>query len=174
MDLTALIRSVPDFPKKGIIFKDITTLLTNEMAFHHVIEQWSERLRDVNVNRVLAIESRGFIFGGALAHELRVPLSLARKSGKLPWSRIREEYALEYGVDSLELHEDAVEPGDRVAIVDDLLATGGTALATIRLAERLKGTVVDVGFLIELGFLDGRRKLSGYDVKSFIVFDEEA
>jgi len=174
MDLVALIRSVPDFPKKGIVFKDITTLLANEKAFHHTIERWSGRLRDARVNRVLAIESRGFIFGGALAHELRVPLSLARKSGKLPWTTIREEYALEYGVDSLELHEDAIEPGDRVAIVDDLLATGGTALATIRLAERLKGIVVDVGFLIELGFLNGRGRLSGYDVHSFIVFDEEA
>lgn len=174
MELADFIRSVPDFPKKGIVFKDITTLLADEKAFCAVLHQWADRLRAREVTRVLAIESRGFIFGGALAYELKVPLALARKAGKLPWSTIREEYALEYGTDSLELHEDAITPGDRVAVVDDLLATGGTALATVKLAERLNGIVVDVGFLIELAFLHGREKLDAYPVESFITYSSEA
>jgi adenine phosphoribosyltransferase len=126
------------------------------------------------VTRVLAIEARGFIFGGALAHHLRVPLALARKPGKLPWLTIRESYSLEYGTDSLEVHRDAIVEGDRVAVVDDLLATGGTALAAVKLVEQLGGTVVDVGFLIELAFLNGRGKLAGYPVQSFITYASEA
>jgi adenine phosphoribosyltransferase len=173
MNLEQYIRSVPNFPKEGIVFKDITTLLAEVDAYHVVVERWAERLRKKEVNRVLAIEARGFIFGGALSHVLNVPLVLARKSGKLPWSTIREEYSLEYGMDCLEIHQDSIQPGDRVAVVDDLLATGGTALATVRLAERLGGEVVDVGFLIELTFLDGRARLKGYPVESFIQYSGE-
>jgi adenine phosphoribosyltransferase len=173
MNLEQYIRSVPDFPKEGIVFKDITTLLAEPDAYRDVVERWAERLRQKEVNRVLAIEARGFIFGGALSHVLKVPLVLARKSGKLPWSTIREEYSLEYGTDCLEIHEDSIQSGDRVAVVDDLLATGGTALATVRLADRLGGEVVDVGFLIELTFLDGRARLEGYPVESFILYSGE-
>jgi adenine phosphoribosyltransferase len=173
MNLEQYIRSVPDFPKKGIVFKDITTLLAEVDAYHIVIDRWAERLKEKQVNRVLAIEARGFIFGGALSHVLKVPLVLARKSGKLPWSTIREEYSLEYGVDCLEIHQDSIQADDRVAIVDDLLATGGTALATVRLVEQLGGEVVDVGFLIELTFLDGRARLEGYPVESFIQYAGE-
>jgi len=173
MRLEEYIRSVPGFPKEGIVFKDITTLLAEPDAFRSVIETWAKRLREKGTNSVLAIEARGFIFGAALACVLEIPLILARKAGKLPWSVIREEYSLEYGVDSLELHEDAVKHGDRVAIVDDLLATGGTAIATVRLVERLGGEVVDVGFLIELSFLKGRERLSGYEVESFITYTSE-
>jgi adenine phosphoribosyltransferase len=173
MNLEHHIRSVPNFPKDGIVFKDITTLLAEVDAFHIVIERWAERLKQKEVNRVLAIEARGFIFGGALSHVLKIPLVLARKSGKLPWSTIREEYSLEYGMDCLEIHRDSIQTGDRVAVVDDLLATGGTALATVRLAERLGGEVVDVGFLIELAFLDGRARLEGYPVESFIQYSSE-
>ncbi|MCU0611091.1 MAG: adenine phosphoribosyltransferase [Candidatus Eisenbacteria bacterium] len=174
MELAGLIRSIPDFPKPGIVFKDITTLLGDAEAFSGVIEAWAERLRSRGVTRILAIEARGFIFGGALAHHLRVPLALARKPGKLPWLTIRESYSLEYGTDSLEIHRDAIVEGDRVAVVDDLLATGGTALAAIRLAEQLGGEVVDVGFLIELAFLSGRRKLERYPVESYIAYASEA
>ncbi len=173
MRLEEYIRSVPGFPKEGIVFKDITTLLAEPDAFRSVIETWAERLREKDTNSVLAIEARGFIFGAALAYVLEIPLILARKAGKLPWSVIREEYSLEYGVDSLELHEDAVKHGDRVAVVDDLLATGGTALATVRLVERLGGEVVDIGFLIELAFLKGRERLSRYEVESFITYMSE-
>jgi len=174
MELAALIRSIPDFPKPGIVFKDITTLLADGEAFADAVEAWARRLRDKGVTRVLAVEARGFIFGGALAHHLRVPLALARKPGKLPWLTIRESYSLEYGTDSLEVHRDAIVEGDRVAVVDDLLATGGTALAAVRLAEQLGGSVVDVGFLIELAFLNGRSKLAGYPVESFITYASEA
>ena len=174
MELAGLIRSIPDFPKPGIVFKDITTLLADGEAFGDVVEAWAHRLRTNGVTRVLAIEARGFIFGGALAHHLRVPLALARKPGKLPWLTIRESYSLEYGTDSLEVHRDAIVEGDRVAVVDDLLATGGTALAAVKLVEQLGGTVVDVGFLIELAFLNGRGKLTGYPVQSFITYASEA
>lgn len=174
MELATLIRSIPDFPKPGIVFRDITTFIASPEAFSRVVGAWAERLRAKGVTRILAIESRGFIFGGALAHQLRVPLALARKPGKLPWRTLRETYSLEYGTDALEVHEDAVAPGDRVAVVDDLLATGGTAQAAIRLAERLGGTVVDVGFLIELSFLKGRERLRGYPVEAFVDFPTEA
>lgn len=174
MELAALIRSIPDFPKPGIVFKDITTLLGDAEAFSAVTDAWAARLRGKGVTRVLAIEARGFIFGGALAHHLRVPLALARKPGKLPWLTIRESYSLEYGTDALEIHRDAITKGDRVAVVDDLLATGGTAHAAVRLVEQLGGSVVDIGFLIELAFLNGRDRLAGYPVESFITYASEA
>ncbi len=170
MELAGLIRSVRDFPKPGIVFRDITTLLADANAFAEVIDCWGARLQERGVTRILAIEARGFIFGGALSHRVRVPLALARKPGKLPWRTLRESYSLEYGTDSLEIHQDAVVKGDRVAVVDDLLATGGTAMAAVRLAEQLGGSVVDVGFLIELAFLRGRERLAGYPVESFISY----
>lgn len=170
MDLKALIRTVEDFPKPGISFKDITTLLQNPAAFHHAIESIATRFEDRGVEIVTGPESRGFIFASALAYRLGAGLVPVRKPGKLPWKTRRITYALEYGEDALEVHEDAFQPGQRVLVVDDLLATGGTIRATIDLVESLGAQVVGVGFLIELGFLNGREKLSGYEVHSLIQY----
>lgn len=171
--LKAAIRSIPDFPKKGIVFKDITTLLANPEAYQATLDRFEEFFRGIGVTKIAAIESRGFLFGGALADRLHIPLTLVRKKGKLPFQTIREDYALEYGVDSLEMHVDSAGSDDRVAIVDDLLATGGTLLATCRLIERLGGSVAGIGVLIELSFLKGRERLAGYDVLSLITYDGE-
>ena len=170
MALENTIRDIPDFPKAGIIFKDITPLLMDVNAFNAVIEGFTSRYSDQTVDKILAIESRGFIFGGAMARELGCGLILARKPGKLPAEVIREEYTLEYGTNALEIHKDCISPDDRIVIVDDLLATGGTALATIRLVERLKGEVVGVEFLIELDFLNGRECIREYPVNSLIHY----
>jgi len=170
MDLENTIRDIPDFPKAGIIFKDITPLLMDVDAFNTVIERLTSRYSNQKVDKILAIESRGFIFGGAMARELKCGLILARKPGKLPAAVIREEYTLEYGTNALEIHKDCISADDRIVIVDDLLATGGTALATIRLVERLKGEVVGVEFLIELDFLKGRESIREYPVNALIHY----
>lgn len=170
MDFASLIRDVPDFPVQGILFKDITTLLTNPQAFHHVVDNLIERFRDRKIDVVAAIESRGFIFGAPLAYQLEAGFVPVRKPNKLPADKIAEEYSLEYGTNVLEMHTDAVMPGQRVLVVDDLLATGGSAKATVNLVERLGGTVVGVAFLIELTFLNGVDKLKGYDVYSIIKY----
>lgn len=172
-DLKAVIRSVPDFPKPGIVFYDITTLLSRPEAFRRALDEMEAFLRRRGVNRIVAIDSRGFIFGGALADRLQVPFVPVRKKGKLPYTTIGAEYALEYGTDSLEMHIDAVDKGDRVAVIDDLLATGGTLEASCRLVEQLGGQVVAVAVVIELSFLHGRKKLARYEVMSLVDYDSE-
>lgn len=170
MELEKFIRDVPDFPEKGIIFKDITTLLKEPEALKYVIDAMVKRYADKKIDKVVGIESRGFIFGAAVAYHLGCGFVPARKPGKLPAETIREDYTLEYGTNSLEMHTDAIKPGERVAIIDDLLATGGTAVAVAKLVERLKGTVVGIEFLIELDFLNGRDKLKDYDVNSYLHY----
>jgi len=173
-DLKAVIRSIPDFPKPGIIFRDITTLLSDPEAYKEALDEFEEYFREKGVTRIAAIDSRGFIFGGALADRMSVPLAIIRKKGKLPYKTIHEEYALEYGTDTLEMHIDAIEKGDKVAVIDDLLATGGTLEASCKMVEKLGGEVAVIGVVIELSFLKGRDKLSGYDIKALIDYDTEA
>ena len=170
MDLKEWVRDVPDFPKEGIIFKDITTLLKEREVFKKVIDLMAANYSDRKIDRIVAIESRGFIFGSALAYQLGIGFVPVRKPKKLPSKIVREEYALEYGTDVLEIHVDAVEPGEQILIVDDLLATGGTAAASVRLVEKLKANVSGLVFLIELTFLNGRDKLKGYDIHSLIQY----
>jgi len=165
-----LVRDVPDFPKKGIVFKDITPVLANPQAFREVIDALAARYRAKGVDRVLAIESRGFLFGSALAYALGVGLVIVRKPGKLPWKCVREEYALEYGKDTLEMHVDAVGPGQKILVVDDLLATGGTAEAVGRLVARQGAQVLEYAFVVELGFLKGRARLGQERVYSLIEY----
>ncbi len=167
------IRNVPDFPTKGIQFKDITTLVKDGESFAKVIDLFDERFRGKNVDVVVGIESRGFIFGGALAYKWKVGYVPVRKPGKLPAEKIREEYTLEYGTDAMELHTDAINPGDKVLIVDDLIATGGTIAAAARLVERLGGNIVGIAALIDLAFLKGREKVSQYDVYALVEYEAE-
>jgi adenine phosphoribosyltransferase len=170
-ELRAKIRDIKDFPTEGILFKDITTLLRDGPAWAAVIDHLGARYRTARVDLVVGVESRGFIFGGALAHQLKAGFVPVRKRGKLPARTIEEEYELEYGRDVLAIHEDAVTPGQRVLVVDDLLATGGTMAATLRLIARLGGTVVGTAFLIELAFLKGRDRLAGQRIDSLIVYE---
>jgi len=172
-DLRKYIRNVPDFPKEGIVFRDITTLLKNPIALKEVIQQLYELTKGLKIDKVVGIESRGFIFGAMLAERLNAGFVLLRKPGKLPAETEKEFYDLEYGRDSIEIHKDAINPRDKVLIHDDLLATGGTAKAAIKLVEKLGGEVVQVLFLIELSFLKGREKLKGYNVKSLIDYTGE-
>ena len=172
MELLArrLIRDVRDFPSEGIVFKDITPVLQDPAAFRQVIDRMLEKARPKQPDVVAGIESRGFIFGAPLALELGASFVPVRKLGKLPGETIRAEYSLEYGTNTVEIHKDAVRPGQRVLIVDDLLATGGTSLASAELVETLGGEVVGMTFLVELGFLNGRDALSAYDLDSLIEF----
>ncbi len=171
-DWKNLIRTVPDFPQKGVLFRDITTLIKNGGAFRGVIDSLYERYASWGMDLVVGVESRGFIFGGALAYRLGIGFAPVRKPGKLPAHTVRVGYELEYGKDALEIHQDAIKKGDRVLILDDLLATGGTALATCQLVEKLGGIVEEVAFLIELLPLKGREKLKGYEVFSMISYEE--
>ena len=171
MEPASLIRDVPDFPIEGILFKDITPLLSDGDAFREVINWMADQYADSNVDCVVAIEARGYIFGAPLAYQLGVGFVPIRKPGKLPAGTVSESYELEYGTNSLEIHEDGIEPGQRVLVIDDLLATGGSARAAINLVERLGGKIIGVAFLIELDFLHGREKLVGYDVQSLIHYD---
>lgn len=163
------VRDVPDFPKPGILFRDITPLLANPRAFQVAIELLVERLRPQRLDHVVAIESRGFLLGGPLALALGVPLQLVRKPGKLPWKTDAVSYALEYGEGTLELHRDALGQGDRVALVDDVLATGGTAAAAVTLVQRQAAQVVEAAFLIELAALGGRRQLGATPCSALLV-----
>ncbi len=167
------IRNIPDFPKKGIGFKDITTLIKNGPVFQQAINQLAEKFNRLGIDRVVGIESRGFIFAAALAFKWGAGVVPVRKPGKLPAKCIREEYALEYGTDAIEIHEDAIEKGQKVLIIDDLLATGGTVAATIKLLNRLGAEIVGIGFLIELDFLNGRKQLAPYPVHSLIHYQCE-
>lgn len=173
MNLSNKIRSIPDFPKKGIVFRDITTLLQDPRAYEHTIDQFCTYFARHRVTKVGVVESRGFIFGGPIALQLGVGIIPIRKKGKLPWDTVRQTYKLEYGTDSLEIHKDAVTKRDRVLIIDDLLATGGTAKASVKLIEKLGATVAGLGFLIELSFLNGRDKLKDYEVLTLVQYDSE-
>jgi adenine phosphoribosyltransferase len=169
--LRSLVRDVPDFPQQGIVFKDITPLLADEVAFSTAIDLVVVRFGRGNVDKVVGIEARGFILSSPVAYHFGAGFVPVRKAGKLPWDTEAEEYELEYGTETLEIHRDAFSPGERVLIVDDVLATGGTAQATARLVERLGAKVVGLAFLIELGFLKGRDKLRSYEVLSLLPFD---
>lgn len=173
MDLAQYIRSVPDFPKKGIVFRDITTLLQDKDALRLALDELCSLTSGIKIDKVVGIESRGFIFGGMLAEKLGCGFVPVRKPGKLPFEKISQSYALEYGTDLIEIHKDAIKPGDRVLLHDDLLATGGTMEAACKLIELLGGEIVQISFLIELSFLQGRRVLDKYDVRSLISYDSE-
>jgi adenine phosphoribosyltransferase len=169
-ELKKYIREVPDFPKPGILFYDITTLLANPLALRMAVDRFVWMYCERRIDKVVGIESRGFMFGPGVAYDLNAGFVPARKPGKLPAAKVRESYDLEYGTDALEMHRDAIEPGEKVLIVDDLVATGGTALAAARLVEKLGGTVAGLGFILELTFLPGRGRLAGYDVSSLIQY----
>jgi len=173
-DIDAAIRKIPDHPKDGILFYDLMPLFANPEGLAACIDGIANWARPRDVDIVLGAEARGFIVGGAVAHALGVGFAAARKPGKLPWKTVRKEYALEYGTDSLELHEDVITPGMRVLVHDDLLATGGTAKAKCDMVEHLGGIVVGVAFVVELTFLPGRARLAGYDVLSLVEYDSEA
>lgn len=173
MDLKELIRSIPDFPKKGIVFRDITTLLNDPKGLEEALNQLYEMAKDKGVTKVVGIESRGFILGGALAARLGAGFVPIRKPGKLPAATISESYFLEYGSDSIEIHKDAIAEGDKILMHDDLLATGGTMEAACKLVEKLGAEIVQISFLIDLTFINGRKKLSKYDVRSLVEYDSE-
>ncbi|MBI3358809.1 MAG: adenine phosphoribosyltransferase [Nitrospirae bacterium] len=170
MDLKSKIREVPDFPKKGILFYDITTLLKEKEAFAEIIAQLTNPFYGKNIEKVVAVESRGFIFGTSVAQQLHAGFVPVRKPGKLPSKTLEEPYQLEYGSDRLAIHEDAVSDGERVLIVDDLLATGGTISATVNLVKKLGGNIVSVAFVIELLGLKGRERLSGIPIFSLLTY----
>ena len=173
VDLKSMIRTIPNFPKKGIMFRDITTILQNKEGFRYVIDKFYERYKDKNIDIVVGIESRGFIFGATLAYKLGCSFVPVRKEGKLPHKTMRQEYTLEYGTAAVEIHKDAIKQGQNVLIVDDLIATGGTISATIKLIELLGGKVVEVAFVVELIDLKGRDKLKGYGIFSLVEFEGE-
>ncbi len=173
MELKDKIRTIPDFPKKGVMFKDITTLLSDPHAFRYVIREIMHYFDGRGVNIVASAESRGFILGAVLAHELHAGFVPLRKPGKLPYKTIKQEFITEYSRDAFEVHEDAIKKGNNVLIVDDLLATGGTAKAAVELVEKLGGNIVGLAFLIELSFLKGREKLKGRDIFTLIDYDKE-
>jgi len=173
MDLQSRIRTIPDFPRKGISFKDITTVLKDPEAFTYCIEELHRRYRGIAIDKIVAIESRGFITGAALAHSMHKGFVPIRKPGKLPAATLRKEYSLEYGNDAIEIHKDAIVPGERILIHDDVLATGGTMNAACSLVKELGGTIVGLSFLIELAFLKPRAKLSEYDIVSLVSYQTE-
>jgi adenine phosphoribosyltransferase len=170
--LKRMIREVPDFPKPGILFYDITTLLKDKIGFATLIDKLSQHYMSHNVDLVLGMEARGFIFAPALAYRMNAGFVPVRKPGKLPAETVKYDYALEYGTNSLEIHKDAIQKGQRVLIVDDLLATGGTAEATLELASSLGAEIAGLGFVVELDFLNGREKLKKYDVMSVLHYDK--
>lgn len=166
----SLIRDVPDFPKPGIMFKDIHPVLQSPQALREVCDLLTEDAKSRGAEVIVGIESRGFIFGVPIALNLDLPFVLTRKVGKLPYDKIQEEYSLEYGTNTIEMHTDAISPGQRCYIVDDLLATGGTAAAAAKLVERLNGRVAGFGFMVELEFLDGRQNLPGYNIHALLKY----
>jgi adenine phosphoribosyltransferase len=165
------IRDIPDFPKPGVVFKDITPLLADVDAFRFTVDALADTFAGQSIDKVLGIEARGFIIAAPVAYRFGCGFVPVRKAGKLPWHVEKQEYVLEYGTDLLEVHKDAVAPGERALIVDDVLATGGTAAAAVRLVEQLGGTVAGLGFVIELGFLGGRAKLEGHQAVSLIEYE---
>jgi adenine phosphoribosyltransferase len=173
MDFKSVIRSIPDYPKPGIVFRDITTLLGNPRAFRRAVDEMVQPYAGVRIDKVAGIEARGFILGGAVAHQLSVGFVPVRKKGKLPWAVVGEDYALEYGTDRVEIHTDAVKQGDHVIVVDDLIATGGTCLAAIKLLERVGAEVVGCSFVIDLPDLGGAEKIRalGKDMTALASFE---
>lgn len=169
-DLKRYIREIPDFPKPGIVFYDITTLLQNALALRMTVDRFVWLFSGKRVDKVVGIESRGFMFGPIVAYNLNAGFIPVRKAGKLPADTVSESYELEYGSDRLEMHRDGIRPGERVLLVDDLVATGGTARATAKLVESVGGEVVGLGFIVELTFLEGRKQLEGYAVESLIRY----
>ena len=171
-EFRSVIRSIPDYPKPGIIFRDITTLLGHAHAFRRAIDELVRPYRGVRIDRIAGIEARGFILGGAVAHQLSVGFVPVRKKGKLPWEVLGEDYALEYGTDRVEIHTDAVKSGDHIVVVDDLIATGGTCFAAIRLLERAGARVIGCSFIVDLPDLGGAEKLRalGKEVKTLVAF----
>lgn len=165
------IRDIPDFPKPGVVFKDITPLLADVDAFRFTVDAIADHYAGETVDKVLGVEARGFIAAAPVAYRFGAGFVPVRKAGKLPWEVEKEEYVLEYGTDLLEVHRDAVAPGERVLVVDDVLATGGTAEATLRLVERLGAEVVGLGFIVELAFLHGRERVKGHDVLSLLTYE---
>ena len=170
MKAATLIRDIPDFPQPGIVFKDITPVLADPVAFAEVISALTEDIKRLNPDIIVGIESRGFLFGAPIAHELGVGFVPFRKAGKLPYKTVAQEYALEYGTAVVEAHVDAIKPGQRVVIVDDVLATGGTAVAAGQLVEKLGGAVVGFAFFVELAFLEGRSKLVGREITTLLSY----
>jgi adenine phosphoribosyltransferase len=170
MKLDSFIRDIPDFPKKGIVFKDITPLLSDPAAFKASVDELVKSAQGLGITKVVGIDSRGFIFGSCIAMILNVGFIPIRKKGKLPYKTISESYSLEYGTDTVEMHIDAIDQNDRVFVIDDLLATGGTVGAAVKLVEKTGAKVAKIGFAVELGFLNGRNKISGYDITSLIVY----
>lgn len=170
MNLKSLIRSIPDYPKPGILFRDVTTLLKDPTGFRVAIDELNKRFQGQRIDKVAGIEARGFIVGAALAYELRAGFVPVRKQGKLPSQTVGHDYALEYGTDRVEMHTDAISRGDRVLIVDDLLATGGTVRGTVELVQRLRGEIVGLAFLVELTFLRGRDRLADQPVSAVIRY----
>ncbi|HLP18282.1 MAG TPA: adenine phosphoribosyltransferase [Bacteroidota bacterium] len=173
MDIISTIRTIPDFPTHGIMFRDITTLLKDKRAFAYCVDRLTEQYKDARIDKVVGIESRGFILGAALAYQLQAGFVPVRKPNKLPAQKLRAEYKLEYGTDCVEIHTDAIAKGERVLMQDDLLATGGTMKAACGLVEELGGTIVGLSFLIELSFLHPRERLSQYEIFSLIQYDKE-
>ncbi len=165
------VRTIPDFPEKGIMFRDVTSVIQDKDGFKMAVDSMMDNVKDIDFDVVIGLESRGFIFGAPIAYNLGKPFVLVRKKGKLPCETIEESYDLEYGSATVEIHTDSIKEGDRVLIVDDLIATGGTCEAAIKLAERLGGKVVALNFLIELEGLNGRERLKGYEVRSSIKYE---
>jgi adenine phosphoribosyltransferase len=173
IDLKNSIRSIPDFPIKGITFRDITTLMQDPHAFKEANDRFYERYKDQKIDKIVGIDARGFVFGAVLAYRLNIGFIPVRKKGKLPFKTICEKYDLEYGSAELELHSDAIQPGERVVIIDDLIATGGTVAATISLVEQLGGMIVECAFVVELPELNGRKLLKNHKIYSLVAFDGE-
>ncbi|MFH1424972.1 MAG: adenine phosphoribosyltransferase [archaeon] len=173
MDLKSSIRNVPDFPKKGIMFRDITTLLENPEAFKYCIDQFAGHYKGKGIDIIVGVESRGFMFGAALAYAMGKPLMIVRKPGKLPCDVVFEEYELEYGTDKIEMHANCIKPGQTALLIDDLLATGGTIRATANLVEKIGGKIGGIAFVVELTFLNGKDKLKNYDVFTLVEYDSE-
>jgi len=171
MDLKQFVRDIPDFPQPGIVFRDITPLLQDPAAFRSVVSRFTDEYRDAGLNAIVAIESRGFLFGAPLAQNLGISFVPIRKAGKLPAAHMSVEYSLEYGTSQLDIHEDALKRGDKAVIIDDLLATGGTANAAAKLVELLGARVHAIAFVIELGFLKGRERLRPYEVLSLLTYE---
>ncbi|MFP4476785.1 MAG: adenine phosphoribosyltransferase [Desulfatibacillaceae bacterium] len=171
MNLADRIRTVPNWPIEGVMFRDITTILTDPEAFRHTMDMFHERYKDLNIDKIVGIDARGFIFGSVLAYMMGVGFVPVRKKGKLPHRTIMAEYSLEYGTDIVEMHEDAINQGERVLIIDDLIATGGTISAAVKLVEQLGGEVVECAFVVELPDLKGREKIAGHRIYSLCSFD---